>query len=82
MEIELDLEKNIFFNGKLLFEGEFKGITKWTGKGYDFEENKVVYEIKEGNGYMKYYEPYCGKLYQEGNYVNGKLIPIKQYNIY
>ena len=74
--------KEYFINGKLLFEGEYKGRKKWTGKGYDSQQN-VAFEIKDGNGYMKYYEPYCGKLSCEGNYKNGELIePIKRYNIY
>ena len=74
--------KEYFINGNLLFEGEFKGRQKWTGKGYDSQQN-VAFEIKDGNGYMKYYEPYCGKLSCEGNYKNGELIePIKRYNIY
>ena len=75
--------KEYFKNGKLLFEGEFKGIIQWTGKGYDPKKNEIAYEIKDGNGYMKCYDPYSGKLYEEGNYLNGKLVePIKKYNIY
>ena len=75
--------KEYFYNGKLLFEGEFKGTTKWTGKGYDPEENKIVFEIKDGNGYIKNYSSYSGKLYEEGNYLNGEIVePIKKYNVY
>ena len=75
--------KEYFYNGNLLFEGEFRGRKKWTGKGYDPETNKIIYEIKDGNGYIKEYESYSGKLYCEGNYKNGELIePIKKYNIY
>ena len=65
--------KEYYENGKLLFEGEFKGNKQWTGKGYDPEENKIAYEIKDGNGYMKRYDSYSGKIYEEGNYLNGEI---------
>ena len=64
----------------MLFEGEFRGFTEWTGIGYDSEKNKV-FEIKDGNGYVKKYY-YDGKLLYEGNYKNGELIePIKRYDM-
>ena len=75
--------KEFFYNGNLLFEGEFKGRKKWTGKGYDPEKNEIIYEIRDGNGYMKEYDSYSGKLYCEGNYKNGELKePIKKYDRY
>ena len=74
--------KEYFYCGNLLFEGEFKELNQWTGKGYDPKTGKIVYEIKDGNGYMKEYDSYSGKLYCEGNYKDGILIePIKKYNI-
>ena len=66
--------KEYYENGKLLFEGEFKGSKQWTGKGYDPEENKIAYEIKDGNGYMKKYDSDSGKIYEEGNYLNGEIV--------
>ena len=44
--IEYDLEKN------KIFEGEYLNGKKWNGKGYDGNDN-IVYEIKNGNGYIK-----------------------------
>ena len=55
---------------KLKFEGEFLNGKKWNGKGYDLENN-VVYELKEGKGFIKEYY-YNGNLKYEGEYLNGK----------
>ena len=41
--------------GKLIFEGEYKNDNRWNGKGYD-EKNNIVYELKNGNGYIKEYD--------------------------
>ena len=39
---------------KIIFEGEYKNGLRWNGKGYD-NNNNVVYELKNGNGYIKEY---------------------------
>ena len=57
--------------GFLKFEGEFLNGKKWTGKGYD-KDNNILYELKEGNGYIKEYD-YKGRLIIEGEYLNGQL---------
>ena len=43
---------------------------KWNGKGYD-NKNNMVYELKNGSGYIKEYN-YFGKLEFEGEYLNGE----------
>ena len=58
---------------KLLFEGEYKNGKKWSGKGYDINGN-IIYELKNGKGYIKEYEQKHNKLYLkcEGNLLNGE----------
>ena len=59
-----------YINHKIIFEGEYKNNLKWNGKGYD-NNNNVVYELKNGNGYVKrYYSD--GKLVFECEYLNGE----------
>ena len=55
---------------KIKFEGEYKNGLRWNGKGYD-NNNKVVYELKNGNGYVKEYND-KGILVLEVEYLNGK----------
>ena len=62
--------KEYFFNGKLLFEGEYSNNKKWNGKGYD-ENGNIIYELINGNGKVKEYD-YNGILIFEGEYLNGK----------
>ena len=38
---------------KIEFEGEYKNGKRWNGKGY--YNNNIVYELKNGNGYVKEY---------------------------
>ena len=54
---------------KIKFEGEYKNDLRWNGKGYD--NNKIVYELKNGNGYVKEYYDNV-KLRFEVEYLNGK----------
>ena len=61
--------KEYFYNGNLMFDGEYKDGNKWNGKGYD-GLNNVVYELKNGNGRVKEYED--GELIFEGEYLNGE----------
>ena len=55
----------------LKFEGKYLNGKKWYGKGYD-TNNKIAYEIKDGNGKLKEYN-YDGKLKFEGEYLNGEI---------
>ena len=63
--------KEFYYYNQLKFEGEYLNNIKWTGKGYD-EVGNVIYEIKEGKGYIKEYNFY-GHLDIEGEYLNGKI---------
>ena len=54
---------------KIKFEGEYLNGKRWTGKGYDFNK-KLLYEIKNGNGFIKEYNDNKQLIY-EGNYLNG-----------
>ena len=54
---------------KIIFEGEYKNGLRWNGKGYD--NNNVVYELKNGNGYVKEYD-IKGQLKLEVEYLNWK----------
>ena len=57
------------YDGKLIFEGEYLNGNKWNGNGYD--NNNIVYTLKDGKGLIKeYYDN--GRLYYEGEYLNGK----------
>jgi len=61
--------KDYYRNNKISFEGEYKEGKKWNGKGYDINDN-IVYEINNGQGYVKLYDVnYC---YFEGEYKNGE----------
>jgi antitoxin component YwqK of YwqJK toxin-antitoxin module len=56
--------------GKLEFEGIYKNDNKWEGKGYD-KNNNIIYELKNGNGYVKVYNQF-GQLIFEGNFLKGE----------
>ena len=62
--------KEYYFNGKLMFEGEYSFDNKYNGKGYDVNGN-IIYELKNGSGKVKEYG-YSGILEFEGEYLNGK----------
>ena len=63
--------KEYDIEGKVNFEGEYKNGKKWDGKGYDRYHN-IIYEIKEGKGYIKEYNSKNNKLSFEGEYLNGE----------
>ena len=66
----------------LKFEGEYLYGKRWNGKGYDTRKN-IVYELKDGKGYIKEYNDYTGKLVFEGEYLYGdKNGKAKEYYIY
>ena len=54
-------------SNKIKFEGEFKNDLKWIGKGYD--NNNIIYELKNGKGYVKEYNKNVD-LEFEGEYLN------------
>ena len=57
-------------DNKIKFEGEYKNGLRWNGKGYD-NNNNILYELKDGKGYIKEYYSYSGILEFEGEYLNG-----------
>ena len=72
--------KDYYPNGKIRFEGIYNNGKKWNGIGYDIKDNKV-YEIKNGEGYIKEYNDE-GKLYIESEYsiINPKVKAKEYYN--
>ena len=64
------LRGKYYIDGKLEYEGEYLYNKKWNGKGYD-ENGNIVYELKNGNGFVKEYND-DGVLEFEGEYLNGK----------
>ena len=51
------------------YEGEFYFNKKWNGKGYDKDGN-IVYEINNGNGKVREYNGFKGKISFEGEILN------------
>ena len=64
------LKGKLYVNERLEYEGDYI-IHKFNGKGYD-EHRNIIYELKNGNGKVKKYNDYFGKLEFEGEYLNGK----------
>ena len=55
--------------GNLIFEGEYLNGKRWNGKGYN-GTNCLVYELKEGKGYVKEFSDF--RLIYESEYLNGE----------
>ena len=62
--------REYYNDGKIKFEGEFLLGKIWNGKGYD-NHNKIIFQITNGEGYIKEYDIY-GHIDFEGVYVNGE----------
>ena len=62
--------KEFYPNRKLKYEGIFKNGEKWSGKGYD-PNNNIIYELKDGKGYVIEYNDIY-KIIFEGEYLYGK----------
>ena len=56
--------------GKLVFEGEYLNGKRWNGKLYDEDNDFLIYELKDGKGYVKEHL-LKGRSY-EGEYLNGE----------
>ena len=54
-----------------MFEGEYYNGYRWNGKIYDNINNNIIYELKNGKGYIKEYNLYNDLIF-EGEYLNGK----------
>jgi len=65
-KINLDKDDNI------IFEDEYLNGKLWNGKGYEKNNNNLLFELKEGNGIIKkYFEN--GNLLYEAEYKNGEI---------
>ena len=64
-------EKENICNRKLKFEGEYLNGKIWNGKGYDRNGN-MLYELKNGNGFIKDYHNYYGDTLFECELINGE----------
>ena len=64
--------KEYYKDGMIKFEGQYFYGKKWTGDGYD-ANNNIKYKIKEGRGYVKTYFYYTARLLFEGEYINGEI---------
>ena len=64
--------KEYYVNDKIKFEGEYHNGKRWNGIGYDIKGNKV-YELKDGNGFVKEYDDQ-GKIIFIGKYLNGEKV--------
>ena len=63
--------KEYFSNGNVKFEGKYLNGKKWTGVGYD-QNNQKMFEIENGNGYIKGYIYNNDYSIFEGEYLNGE----------
>ena len=67
-------------DGKLKFEGDYLNGKKWNGKGYN-KNKKIIYELKDGKGYIKEFSTINDDLVFEGEYIDGeKNGKCKEYN--
>ena len=57
--------------GELIFEGEYLNGKKWNGKGLD-NNKKILYELKNGKGFVKELNNNNLFLSYEGEYKNGE----------
>ncbi len=60
-----------FTDGKLKFEGEYINGKKWNGKGFN-KNGKIIFELKEGKGFIKEFSNRNDRLEFEGEYSNGE----------
>ena len=56
--------------GYLIFGDNYLNGKKWDGKEYD-KNNKVIYKLKEGKGYVKELD-FNGQIKFKGEYINGE----------
>ena len=69
---------NLDKDGNKIFEGEYLNGKLWNGKGYEKDNNNLLFELK-GNGIIKKYFQ-NGNLLYEAEYKNGEINgKVKQY---
>ena len=70
--------KEFNYKSQLIFDGVYQDGKRWEGKRYD-SKNNIIYELKDGKGYVKEYDD-NDKLIFECQYSNGvKNGKLKQY---
>ena len=62
------LKGKYYINNNLEYEGEYIYNKKWNGKGYD-ENGNIIYELINGTGKVKEYDPDFGDLKFEGVFI-------------
>ena len=55
--------KEYFYNNRIKFEGEYKDGKIWDGKRYSLSGD-LLFELKNGSGYIKEYTEYCDLIYE------------------
>jgi len=63
--------KEYYNNNNIKFEGEYLNWKKWNGIGYDADK-KIVYELKDGNGYIKEFNEENYEIICEYEYIKGE----------
>ena len=63
--------KEYYSDGTIKFEGEYLNGKKWNGKEHDYKNENIIYELNNGNGFIKEYDLIRGKLIFKGEYANG-----------
>ena len=58
-------------NGCIKFNGEYKNDKKWNGIGFN-NKNELIYELKDGKGYVYEYDDIFENIIFEGEYINGE----------
>ena len=75
------IQKNYRGYGNVVAEFEFIDGKIWNGKGYHPKTKEIAFEIKNGNGIIKYFSSYEHYVYFEMQVIDGELKGIgKEYN--
>ena len=51
--------------GNIIFDGEYLNWKRWNGQFYDENNDLLIYELKDGKGYIKE----CLKIRKDKNYI-------------
>ena len=63
--------KEYFINGNALFNGYYRYGKMWNGKIYE-HNNNLLYELREGKGFIKEFDNVDFRVIYEGEYLNGE----------
>ena len=70
--------KEYWDSNKIIFEGEYLNGKKWIGKIYDKKNDNIIYEIKNGKGFVREYNINSNLIF-EGEYYDGRRFKGKEY---